>query len=70
MKVFQGTLKYLVNNLKQMKARMPDLKFDILLESFKSNARSEIHDGLPPKKCVDHEIEIEQGSEPPCTPLL
>jgi len=46
-----------------------DKKLDKLLQEYSSVFRSELPDGLPPKRLVEHEIEVEKGSKPPHRPL-
>jgi len=46
-----------------------DRRLDGILKKYGSVFRSELPDGLPPKRSIEHSIEIEEGSKPPHRPL-
>ena len=46
-----------------------DTKLEKLLEKYGSVFRSELPDGLPPDRSIEHAIEVEEGSKPPHRPL-
>lgn len=45
--------------------REPDLRLDKLLRRFESVFRSELPDGLPPRKFLNHAVEVEKELEAP-----
>lgn len=65
--VFQVIANDTTHDLKIDKLKNSRLRS--LLERYKSVFRSELPDGLPPKRGMDHEIEVEKGSKPPHRPL-
>ena len=67
--IFQVLLKDGFEDLSEVKKGKQDPRVDMLLEKYKRVFRSELPDGLPPKRAVDHEIEVEEGSKPPHRPL-
>lgn len=62
-----------INNLKHSKVETVDTelpphiqqKKDKLLQKYKSVFRSELPEGLPPKRSVDHEILVDENAKPP-----
>jgi len=67
--VFQVVSKLSSDDLKKVKRGKQDSRIDELLNRYESVFRSELPDGLPPKRLVEHEIETENGSKPPHRPL-
>ena len=74
-----GVFQYVMNNdvelsnkgeLKELKSRRGNEKFDELLEKYKNVFRKELPPGLPPKRSVDHEIVVEEGARPHHRPLF
>lgn len=48
---------------------MSTRKLDEMIHKYLKVYRSELRDGLPPKRLVDHKKEVEEGSKPPHRPL-
>lgn len=66
-----------VNNLSKASTKAetplpPDIQHrkDEILKKYTSVFRDELPEGLPPKRSVDHEINIAEGSKPPHQPLF
>lgn len=65
--VYQVVLKNNVSGFTELKR---DDRLKEILEKYKPLFRDDLPPGLPPKRSVDHEIEIEEGSKPPHRPLF
>ena len=64
--VFQVVLKKCEEDeLKKVKCMKQDSRVDELLKKYASVFRSELPEGLPPVRSVDHEIDVESGARPP-----
>ena len=64
--VFQVVLsKSEDDELQKVKLMKQDSRIDLLLKKYNSVFRSELPDGLPPERAVEHEIDVEDGSKPP-----
>ena len=59
-----------VKHSKGEKLAENNAKLEPLLAEFESVFKTELPPGLPPKRSVDHEIQIEEDSKPPHHPLF
>lgn len=66
--VFQVLTK-VVDEVSKVRKPPGDKKLEKLLQEYRPVFRSELPDGLPPKRLVEHAIEVEEGSKPPHRPL-
>lgn len=67
--VYQVITREVKPDLENVKSDKSNRKLDGILQKYKEVFRSELPDGLPPKRLVDHEIEVEEGVKPPHRPL-
>lgn len=67
--VFQVVIREKSDDLSKVKMGKKDSRIDDLLKEYKVVFKSELPPGLPPKRSVEHTIEIEDGSKPPHRPL-
>ena len=67
--VYQVITREVKPDLEKVKRDKSNRKLDAILHKYEEVFRSELPDGLPPKRLVDHEIEVEKGSKPPHRPL-
>jgi len=68
--VFQVFFNNMQQGYQRDGEKMEDPKLNGILEKYSSVFRSELPDGLPPKRSVDHEIVVEEGNKPPRKPLF
>ena len=67
--VYQMIIREVKPDLENVKSDKSNRKLDGILQKYEEVFRSELPDGLPPKRLVDHEIEVEEGTKPPHRPL-
>ena len=68
--VYQVIMREVKPDLENIKRDKSNRTLDEILQKYEEVFRSELPDGLPPKRLVDHEIETEGGSKPPHRPLF
>ena len=67
--VYQMIIRESKPDLEKMKREKSNSRLDNIIHKYKEVFRSELPDGLPPERLVDHEIEVEKGLKPPHRPL-
>ena len=63
--VFQVVVREVPDDLRKVKKGKQDSKVDELLMKYECVFKDELPAGLPPKRSVEHTIEIEDGAKPP-----